>query len=64
MLDDSFTPEPFQRLLTALMELPPPQRSLRALHAALDGISLPLTDTQRAQLLNCNTPEQWRELGR
>ncbi len=50
--------------LRQALELPPPQRSLRALHAALDGISLPLTDTQRAQLLNCNTPEQWRELGR
>jgi hypothetical protein len=30
MLDDSFTPEPFQRLLAALMELPPSQPPLQA----------------------------------
>ena len=32
MLDDSLTPEPFERLLTALLELPPPQS-----HEAGDG---------------------------
>ena len=50
--------------LRQALELPPAQRSLRALHAAFDGSQLPLADGQRAQLLNCNTPEQWRELGR
>ena len=33
MLDDSLTPEPFERLLTALLELPPPQ----SLHEYGDG---------------------------
>ncbi|WP_291224158.1 molybdenum cofactor guanylyltransferase [Dokdonella sp.] len=50
--------------LRQALELPPAQRSLRALHAALGGMQLPLADAQRARLINCNTPEQWQEHGR
>lgn len=37
-------------------------RSMRALHRALDGVHCPLPDAFRPQLVNCNTPEQWRAL--
>lgn len=36
------------------------RRSLRALHGALDGLSIELPPTQRAQLVNCNTPDEWQ----
>lgn len=43
------------------LRLPPSRRSLRALHAAQDGVSLPLPDDVAAQLGNLNTPGQWQE---
>lgn len=48
--------------LQQVPSLPQAQRSVRALHAALDGAVLPLAATQRVQLINCNTPAQWQEL--
>ena len=52
MLDDSLTPEPFERLLTALLELPPPQSH----HECEDGTAqllLELIDTA------LHTPPTW-----
>lgn len=37
-------------------------RSLRALHAALDGMELALDAGAERCLVNCNTPEQWQEV--
>lgn len=50
--------------ITELAARPPRERSVRALHAMLDGATLELTDGDAACLINCNTPEQWQELVR
>jgi molybdopterin-guanine dinucleotide biosynthesis protein A len=47
--------------LPGALRLPPGRRSLRALHAAQDGVFLPLPDDAAARLGNLNTPEQWQE---
>ena len=47
--------------LPEALRLPPRQRSLHALHAAQDGVLLPLTEQDAERLGNLNTPEQWRE---
>ena len=52
MLDDSLTPEPFERLLTALLELPPPQSP----HEAGDGAAQLLLEVMDAAL---HTPPAW-----
>lgn len=39
---------------------PSPERSMHALHAALDGSWLAVDGSDR--LVNCNTPGQWQEL--
>lgn len=43
---------------------PQRSRSLRALHAALGGATLPLADCDARALANCNTPEEWREVAK
>ncbi|KZC36406.1 MULTISPECIES: molybdenum cofactor guanylyltransferase [Rhodanobacter] len=40
----------------------PRMRSLRALHAQLQGAELAVDDDERRCLVNCNTPEQWQEV--
>ncbi|EIM02911.1 molybdenum cofactor guanylyltransferase [Rhodanobacter thiooxydans] len=40
----------------------PRMRSLRALHARLQGAELAVDDDERRCLVNCNTPEQWQEV--
>lgn len=47
--------------LPEALRQPPSRRSLRALHAAQDGIFLPLPEHAAMQLDNLNTPEQWQE---
>jgi molybdopterin-guanine dinucleotide biosynthesis protein A len=47
--------------LPEALRQPPSRRSLRALHAAQDGIFLPLPEHAATQLDNLNTPEQWQE---
>ena len=47
--------------LQEALRQPPKQRSLHALHAAQDGVFLPLPDAAIARLDNLNTPEQWQE---
>ena len=51
MLDDSLTPEPFERLLTALLELPPPQS-----HEAGDGAAQLVLEVIDTAL---HTPPAW-----
>lgn len=46
--------------LTWAIEQTPRQRSLRALHGAFAGVSLPLPEDRQTELKNLNTPEQWR----
>ena len=41
----------------------PRQRSLHALQDALMTEELPLTLIEAAQLVDCNTPERWHEVG-
>jgi molybdopterin-guanine dinucleotide biosynthesis protein A len=38
---------------------PTARRSLRALHGALGGDSIDLPSALRAELINCNTPDEW-----
>ena len=52
MLDDSLTPEPFERLLIALLELPPPQSPHEAGGAAVQLV-LEVIDTA------LHTPPAW-----
>lgn len=40
----------------------PRMRSLRALHARLQGMELAVADDEHRCLTNCNTPEQWKEV--
>lgn len=49
-------------LACALRATNPGERSLRALHAALGGISLRVNAEARAALASANTPEAWQEL--
>ncbi|ART53642.1 hypothetical protein CBP34_11590 [Acidovorax carolinensis] len=51
MLDDSLTPDPFERLLTALLELPPPQS-----HEAGDGAAQLVLEVIDTAL---HTPPAW-----
>jgi molybdopterin-guanine dinucleotide biosynthesis protein A len=37
-------------------------RSLRALHAALEGLEMALTAGDESCLVNCNTPEEWQRV--
>lgn len=37
-------------------------RSLRSLHARLAGMELALATGDRGRLVNCNTPDEWREV--
>ena len=52
MLDDSLTPEPFERLLTALLELPPSQSA----HEYGDGVAQLLLEVIDTAL---HTPPAW-----
>ena len=52
MLDDSLTPKPFERLLTALLELPPPQSD----HDCGDGAAQLLLEVMDTAL---HTPPAW-----
>lgn len=52
MLDDSLTPEPFERLLTALLELPPPQLP----HECGDGAAQLVLEVMDTAL---HTPPAW-----
>ncbi|NMM76904.1 hypothetical protein B2J88_23835 [Rhodococcus sp. SRB_17] len=54
MLDDSLTPEPFERLLTALLELPPPQSP----HEYGDGAAQLLLEVMDTAL---HTPPAWAQ---
>lgn len=46
--------------IARLLSDPTAGRSLRALHAALDGRTIELGAGGAAELFNCNTPEQWQ----
>lgn len=48
-------------LLAGIVELPPNQRSLRAIHHALAGVVL-APGAWDASLIGCNTPEEWAAL--
>ena len=52
MLDDSLTPEPFERLLTALLELPPSQSA----HESGDGAAQLVLEVIDSAL---HTPPAW-----
>jgi molybdenum cofactor guanylyltransferase len=52
-----------RKALSALMASPEPRtRSLRALQQRVGVSELPLQGEDASQLLDCNTPEQWREV--
>ena len=47
-------------VLAQLLADPEGRRSLRALHEALGGEFLELPSGWRAELVNCNTPDEWQ----
>lgn len=47
-------------VITQLLSDTASRRSLRALHAALGGEFIEARTGQLAELVNCNTPEQWQ----
>lgn len=51
-----------REVLAALLDGPASGRSLRALHAALQGESLPLPMQWRTQLRDADTPADWRAI--
>ena len=53
-----------REVLDALGVAPRRERSLRALHTALEGIEIALADHANGELDNCNTPEQWQDISR
>ncbi|MBV2209382.1 MAG: molybdenum cofactor guanylyltransferase [Thermomonas sp.] len=50
-----------RQFLSTCAQRPPRERSLHALHAALQGQFLAIPEGALAQLHNVNTPEQWQE---
>ncbi len=44
------------------LDAPASARSLRAVHACLSGIDVPLADTAHAHLASANTPTEWQTL--
>ncbi|GAB3749780.1 molybdenum cofactor guanylyltransferase [Lysobacter olei] len=47
-------------VLAGLLGDPAGRRSLRTLRHALKGASIDLSPAQRAELVNCNTPDEWQ----
>jgi molybdenum cofactor guanylyltransferase len=53
-----------RQVLATLLEGPASGRSLRALHAALHGESLPLPGEWQGQLQDADTPDEWHAIAR
>ncbi|KAF1003596.1 MAG: Molybdenum cofactor guanylyltransferase [Luteibacter sp.] len=53
--------DPTRDLIESLMNLPPSERSPSTLLSRLDAVTLPLDGLDTRWLVNCNTPDEWRE---